>query len=55
MKKLILLLLAAAVATTAAPTWWDANTQENTIGPSSPKIRRHSVTVGGTVATQSSP
>ena len=45
----------AAVAAIAAPTWCEANTQPNTMGPSLPKISRHSATVGGTVATQSSP
>ena len=45
----------APSATTPAPIWCEARTQPNTIDPSSPKCWRQSATVGGTVATQSSP
>ena len=39
-----------------APTMWLANTQPKTTPAFSiPKCSRHSATVGGTVATQSSP
>ncbi|WRL62335.1 hypothetical protein U6N30_20180 [Blastococcus brunescens] len=42
-------------AATAAPTWWEAKTQPKTTGARAPKCSRHSASVGGTVATQSSP
>ena len=46
----------APEAIAEAPSWCEAKTQPNTIAPTSgPNHSRHSITVGGTVATQSSP
>ena len=45
----------AAAAASAAPIWWLAKTQPKTSVPCSPNSSRQSVTVGGTVATQSRP
>ena len=46
----------AQKAAVAAPSWWPANTQPNTSPAfSAPKCWAVSLTVGGTVATQSRP